>query len=173
VARLYPSARLLKGAAARRHRVTGLLPEYPLFHFAGHAVHNVEQPELSYLALAPDTAGGTGVLYAWEIPELRLSNVRVAVLSACSTLGPRPSRAGPTTGLAYSFLRAGVPATVSTAWDVDDRETTELLVELHRRLAGGASVAEALRQAQLWALRSPEPKLNAPETWAAFIYAGP
>ena len=173
VAGLYDGAKLLGGADARRGTVLRLLPTHSVFHFAGHAVLNSEQPELSYLALAPDGPGGGGVLRAWEIGELSLSNVEVVVLSACSSWGPRASRTGAITGLAYSFLRAGAPATVSTLWEVDDRATTELLVRFHRRLAAGTPAAEALRLAQVEALKSDDAVLSAPEAWAAFIYTGP
>src|SRR6185436_6227741 len=106
-------------------------------HFAGHAVFNSERPERSYLALAPSGFDDRGVLEARDIGKLRLSGVRVVVLSACSTLNPRPTRTGAIAGLAYSFLRAGAPATISTLWDVSDEATTDLLVSFHRRLASG------------------------------------
>lgn len=173
VARLNPGSTLLTGPRAGRDRVLALLAQSTVFHFAGHAVYNVDQPERSFLALAPDRPGATGVLHAWEIGRMRPTNLRVVVLSACSTLNPRPSRAGATTGLAYSFLRAGVPATVSTLWDVSDRETSSLLAEFHRRIAAGESVPSALRNTQLAAARSPDPRQNDPGTWAAFIYTGP
>jgi CHAT domain-containing protein len=172
VASLYGRHRLLTGADARRGEVERELPRHAIFHFAGHAVFNSEQPELSYLALARDSLGG-GTLHAWEIGRMRLSNVSAVILSACSTLSPRPSRAGPTAGLAYSFLRAGAPATVSTLWDVTDDVTTGLLVEFHRHFAAGRPAPEALRAAQLQALASPRPELRAPRAWAAFIYTGP
>ena len=171
VAGLYGSGRVLTGADARRHAVLAELPRVSVFHFAGHAVFDTEYPERSYLALASgDTAG---ILPAWEIGGLRLSNVRVVVLSACSTLNPRPSRAGPSAGLAYSFLRAGAPATISTLWDVTDGLTAQVVVEFHRRLARGSPSAEALRQAQIAALRDPRTELHAPAAWAAFVYTGP
>ena len=171
IGRLYGS-RPLTGTAATRLSVLEQLPTHFIFHFAGHAVFNGEQPGSSYLALAPDAGANDGTLRAWEIGDLRLSNVQLVVLSACSTLSPRPSRAGATAGLAYSFLRAGAPATVSTLWDVVDGRTAPLLVEFHSRFAAGASAAEALRQAQLQALQSPRPELHAPSAWAAFIYTG-
>jgi CHAT domain-containing protein len=173
VAAMYDRPLLLTGGQAGRNSVRGLLPAYSIFHFAGHAVFNGEQPGLSYLALSPDDPKEDGTLRAWEIGELRLSNVKVVVLSACSTLSPRSSRAGAVTGLAYSFLRAGAPATVSTLWDMRDDATTPLLVAFHRRFAAGATVAQALRQAQLQALRSGDPEQRAPLTWGAFIYTGP
>lgn len=173
VAGLYPGSVLLSSADARRGRVLGLLPAHSIFHFAGHAVFNPEQPEMSYLAFAPDEPGKSGILRAWEIGGLRLSNVDVVVLSACSSLSPRTSRSGAIAGLAYSFLRAGAPATVSTLWDVDDGATMELVTRFHHHLAAGTPAAEALRLAQVEALKSTRPELRAPEAWAAFIYTGP
>jgi len=175
VAALYRPSRLLTGGQATRDSVVELLRTSSVFHFAGHAITNAEQPELSYLALATTEAGGgaDGLLRGSEIGKLRLSNLKLAVLSACSTLNPRSSHTGAIAGLAYSFLRAGVPATISTLWDVNDEITTELLVEFHRHFATGTSAAEALRLAQLQAIRSGRPELRTPRAWAAFIYTGP
>jgi CHAT domain-containing protein len=58
-------------------------------------------------------------------------------------------------------------------WDVGDEPTSEVLVEFHRRMAAGAPAAEALRQAQIAALRSPRAEMRAPAAWAPFIYTGP
>lgn len=174
IARLYPRSLPLVETGATRAAVLSQLATYSIFHFAGHAVFNGEQPGASYLALAPNTeTGDDGRLTAAEIGALGLPDLRVVILSACSTLSPRPSRAGATTGLAYSFLRAGAPATISTLWDVVDGRTGPLLTEFHRRFAAGATAAEALRQAQLQALQAPQPEFRAPSAWAAFIYTGP
>ena len=173
VAGLYSRRQLLTGAEASRDRVLELLPKYGVFHFAGHAVANGDQPELSYLALSSQRSDDQGTLRAGEIAKLRLSNLQIVVLSACSTLNPRRSRMGAIAGLAYSFLRAGAPGTVSTLWDVDDNVTTELLVSFHKRFSGGMSAAEALRLAQQDALRSRRPELRSPKAWGAFVYTGP
>jgi len=173
VAPLYERSSLMTGADARRDAVVGRLATNAVFHFAGHAIANSEQPELSYLALAPTDSTDDGRLRGREIGGLRLSNMQLVVLSACRTLNPRASHVGAISGLAYSFLRAGVPATISTLWDVSDQATTELLIEFHRHYASGVSAAEALRLAQLSSVRSGRPELRAPSAWAAFIYTGP
>ncbi|MFL5386031.1 MAG: CHAT domain-containing protein [Longimicrobiaceae bacterium] len=173
VADLYPRHILLRGGQARRDSVLRFIPVHPVFHFAGHAVFNPEQPELSFLALAAAGKGGDGKLHAWEIAGLRPSNIRVVVLSACSSLSPRASRTGPVAGLAYSFLQAGASGTVSTLWDVNDGATSELMVWFHRYLGAGVPTAEALRRAQLQALGSSRPELRMPASWAAFVYTGP
>jgi CHAT domain-containing protein len=171
---MYEIRHLLTGADAERGAVLRLLPSYSIFHFAGHAVFNPEQPGSSYLALASDGAAvGDGSVAAREIAELRLPGVQLAVLSACSSLSPRPTRTGAAVGLAYSFLRAGVPATISTLWDVEDDASTDLMVEFHRRLTRGEPASGALRQAQLQALRLSRSGHQAPAGWAAFIYTGP
>jgi CHAT domain-containing protein len=170
VARLYRTATLLTHEKANRANVLAGLRSTSIFHFAGHALFNNEQPELSYLALAP-TASNDGILLAREIGSLRLSNLEIVVLSACSTSSPRATRSGAISGLANSFFRAGAPATVSTLWDVDDAAAREVLTQFHRAYVGGASAAAALQAAQLAALDRPE--LRAPHAWAAFVYAGP
>jgi len=172
VAALYPGARLLTGDEARRDTLLGLLPRQRIFHFAGHAFADAEQPERSYLALAADR-GDDGILRARDIGALRLSHVRMVILSACSTLGARATHVGAIAGLAYSFLRAGAPAIVSSLWDVNDETTTPVLVAFHRRFVQGEPAVDALRGAQLDALRSPDPALRAPRAWGAFIYTGP
>jgi CHAT domain-containing protein len=171
VARLYPGAELLLGPAAGRAAVLQRLGGASLVHFAGHAVFDSDRPERSYLALASGRSDD-GRLSAGEIGGLRLSNTAVVVLSACSTLNARPSRAGGVAGLAYSFLRAGAPATISTLWDVRDDAVVEMLVQFHQQRRGGASSSEALHRSQLWALRSADPLLRAPRTWGAFTYTG-
>ena len=172
VADLYPGGILLTDAGAQRDSAISLLRNATVFHFAGHAISNLDQPELSYLAFAA-SPNNDGLLRAREIAAMRLSNLNIVVLSGCSTLGARPTHVGTLAGLAYSFLRARAPAIVSTLWDVDDDATTPLLVAFHKHLASGVSAAEALRSAQREALRSPTATLQAPRAWAAFVYTGP
>ena len=172
IARLYRGSNLVLGADARPSRIVGLLPSASMLHFAGHAIVNADRPELSYLALGR-TDADDGRLYAREIARLRLSNLQLVVLSACSTLGARISRGGGISGLSYSFIRAGASAVISAMWEVDDQATAGLLVNFHGQLARGATAPEALRIAQLSSLRSRVPKLRRPRSWAAFSYTGP
>jgi CHAT domain-containing protein len=52
-------------------------------------------------------------------------------------------------GLARAALAGGASAVIASLSDLDDRETTSILVELHHLLASGLSEEEALRRAQL------------------------
>lgn len=172
IAQLYHGSTLILGGDAQRSRIRRLLASASMLHFAGHAIANAEQPELSYLALT-HTSADDGKLYAREISRLQFSNLQLVVLSACNTLGTRVSRGGGIAGLSSSFMRAGAPAVISAMWEVDDQATAQLLVGFHERLAHGTPVPVALRTAQLASLRSQIPKLRRPRTWASFTYTGP
>jgi CHAT domain-containing protein len=57
-----------------------------------------------------------------------------------------------------AFLAAGASEVVGTLAPVGDRDAATLFRDLHRRLAGGESAAEALRGAQIFALHRGESK---------------
>lgn len=171
IAPLYGKSTVLAGRKATREAVIAAMPGHAVVHFAGHAVFDADAPERSYLALAGGGDGGR--LQAREIATLRLSDTRLVVLSACRTVGDRTTRTGAVAGLAYSFLRAGVPAMVSTLWDVSDDAVVDVVTAFHERLSRGMAAPDALRSAQLDALRSAHPDVRAPAAWAAFQYIGP
>lgn len=143
------------------------MQEYSIFHFAGHAVTNSEEPELSFLAISPLSS-----MTGQQIAKMRLNSMDVAVLSACSTQGAAGRRGGMTSGLTFSFLLAGAGATISSLWDISDQDTKALQVTLHRKLANGTPAPRALREAQLGMLFSGDPKLRRPYAWAAFVVSG-
>jgi CHAT domain-containing protein len=51
---------------------------------------------------------------------------------------------------------------------VSDAATAALLLDFHKRYAASGNAADALRQAQIHAVKSQQPIQN----WAAFIYTG-
>jgi CHAT domain-containing protein len=142
-----------------------------VLHYAGHAVFNNELPERSYLLLAP-TAGAAGTLTADQISQMDLRHLSLVVLSACKTVRTGRGRDVRFSGLAGAFLVAGAGGTVGSLWDVDDRLTSQLMVEFHAAYRASGSAAEALRAAQLRLLRSGDTRLSSPAAWAAFRYTG-
>jgi CHAT domain-containing protein len=135
-----------------------------VFHFAGHAVSNSEQPELSFLALGGDTR-----LIASDLARLDLRHLDVAVLSACSTQGAVERRGGLASGVAFGFLLAGARATVSTLWDVADDSAIALQMAIHERIARGVPAAAALRAAQLEFIGSSDVRRRNPKQWAGLM----
>jgi len=59
-------------------------------------------------------------------------------------------------GLPRAFLFAGVPCIVASQWKLEDKSSSELMVEFYRNLRGGRSdAASALRAAMLHMMRGP------------------
>lgn len=166
VSGLYRRSDLLEGEAATKRQIESAAASGGVLHFAGHGVSDPRRPDQSFLVLSDK--GQEVRLTAAEIAEMRLSNIEVVVLSACGSLSPRGTHSGAISGLAYSFHRAGVLSSVSTLWEVNDDLTAPFAIEVHRGIVAGKSPADALRAAQLQAIRgvAPTPFL----VWAAFVH---
>jgi CHAT domain-containing protein len=168
----FPGSESLVGRQATREAVLAGTVRHPLLHFAGHAVLNREFPFLSYLLLAPGSAGDTGEIYAHELYRLDLAPTRLAVLAACSSAQGEHSAEG-VLSLARAFLAAGVPTVVASLWDVGDRDSVRLFDTFYLRLGQGRSPVDALRDAQLALLAdSAQPRGEQDFTWAAFEVVG-
>lgn len=163
---LYKRTTTFVDSAATRSAVLSSWRNASVVHFAGHAIANVDRPEASVLVLAG------GVLRAEEIATLRLSTVQVAVLSACRTYGGRASHTGMNHGLSASFLHAGVGATVSSLWDVADRDAEEIVTAFHARYAAGEGAAEALREALVVRAAKAANDTSSVRSWAAWALIG-
>ena len=163
----------LLGAEATKDRLLDELDRFDVFVFAGHAVVNSSLPSRSFLVLSPQ--GGeadSGILLAEEIGEQRFRRLRLVVLSACSSVGPRAARGAGLAGLARPFLGAGAQTVVGTLWDVADRGTAGLLADFYRAVAMGRTPVEALRQAQLAKLRRDGGGVRGLKLWSAFEVVG-
>jgi len=169
VARRYPKADVLTRGNATAERFLGVAPAYAIVHYAGHAVVRPNEPGSSALicAATPQTGGD---LTARQIGRMHFDATRVVVLAACGTLRGRDIAIEGVTSLSHAFLVAGVPEIVGTLWDVADDEVAPLMRALHAQLARGASAPEALRAAQLAALRAASTR--DPRRWAAFAAIG-
>jgi CHAT domain-containing protein/tetratricopeptide (TPR) repeat protein len=136
-----------------------------------------------------------GILSALEVATLDLSQVEMAVLSACETgLGSTVSGEG-VVGLQRAFQVAGARTTVTSLWPVDDLGTQLLMSRFYRNLWNRREPRtriEALSEAQRWFLQAarasggvkldtseldskseklPE-QFQLPSYWAAFMLSG-
>jgi len=106
-----------------------------------------------------------GILTAYEIAQMDLSNTGLVVLSACETaLGDIQGNEG-VIGLQRAFKMAGVNQLMVSLWKVPDKETAELMKLFYSDWLGGQSTREALRSAQL----KMKEKYPSPYYWAAFV----
>lgn len=103
-----------------------------------------------------------------EQNQLARNPIELLILSACQTaLGDKRAALG----LAGVAVRSGARSTLATLWSIQDQSTSDLMTQFYQALSqSSASKAEALRQAQLSLLRSPE--YQHPYYWAPFVLVG-
>jgi CHAT domain-containing protein len=111
-----------------------------------------------------------GLLTAFDISGMNLTQTELVVLSACQTgLGDVAVGEG-VLGLQLAFLQAGTKTLVMSLWDIKDDLTCMLMEEYYRQLLAGTPRLLALRRARQ-ALRI-HPQCAGPKDWGAFISVG-
>lgn len=110
-----------------------------------------------------------GILTAYEISQMNLSNTELVVLSACETgLGDLRGNEG-VYGLQRAFRIAGAKYLVMSLWQTSDFHTQELMSNFYSRwLDDKMPIPDAFRAAQA-AMRS---KFRDPFLWAGFVLIG-
>jgi CHAT domain-containing protein len=110
------------------------------------------------------------VVAAAEIERAVISS-ELVVLSGCQTAMGRPMANAGIAGLTSALFRAGAARVISTAWNVDDEASAELIGRFYQGLfEKGLPPAAALRQAQLDLARSP--RWERPYFWAGYMLHG-
>jgi len=105
-----------------------------------------------------------GILTAYEIANMDLSNTKLVVLSACETgLGDIKSGEG-VYGLQRAFKLAGVNYLIMSLWQVPDLETKEFMQTFYSNCFKGMPVRKAFRETQLIMNKKYQPY-----QWAAFV----
>lgn len=100
--------------------------------------------------------------------QQRSQPLELLVLSACET-ATGDQRAA--LGLAGVALRAGARSTIASLWSVNDQSTALLMNQFYQSLIDQSQPrAEALRQAQLTLLKTPDYQL--PLFWAPYVLVG-
>ncbi|MBK8556510.1 MAG: CHAT domain-containing protein [Lewinellaceae bacterium] len=114
--------------------------------------------------IQPDMADG--ILTAYEISQMNLSNTELVVLSACETgLGDIQGNEG-VYGLQRAFKIAGVKYLIMSLWQVPDKQTSLLMTTFYKKwLEEKMTIPEAFLSAQK-ALR--DAGLD-PYQWAGFV----
>lgn len=166
IATLYEQPLLFAPEALRRRRVMESLSRYQVVHFAGHALVNMEAPDLSRLLLSADPDEGR--LYARDLASLDLRRVKVVTLAACQTAGGRTSRNEGVLSLARSFVSRGVSRVVGTLWEIDDASAGRMFTAVHRLMRAGQSPEEAVADVQRTMIRGGQPRA----AWTAVVVVG-
>lgn len=144
----------------------------PILHLATHGEANPQNPDRSFLLLAPKVGSAQrfDYLYSQEVSTLPLAGADLVTLSACETnLGEFVPGEG-LRAFAEAFLSAGARSVLSSLWSVGDVSTEELMVRFYTKLAVGEAADDALRLAKLEFIRHPQS--SHPAHWAAFVLQG-
>lgn len=168
------NARVYLGEEASEERVKAVAASAEILHFACHARLDERSPLDSALALSlpRERREGeeNGLLQAWEIFEELHLDAELVTLSACATASGRELGGEGILGLTRAFQYAGARSVLASLWEVGDESTAELMRRFYGYLREGASKAEALRRAQVEAMRAQ--KSERTFGWAAFAVFG-
>jgi CHAT domain-containing protein/Flp pilus assembly protein TadD len=107
-----------------------------------------------------------GILTAYEISQMNLSNTELVVLSACETgLGDIQGNEG-VYGLQRAFKIAGAKYLIMSLWQVPDRETMEFMTTFYGNwLEESMTIPDAFRKTQ----REMRDRFFNPYSWAGFV----
>ncbi len=109
-----------------------------------------------------------GIVTAFEVMNLDLTNTELVVLSACETgLGKIENGEG-VFGLQRSFMQAGARNVLISLWKVDDEATRDLMIRFYQYLATGHSFRDSLKKAQ----SDQATVLSKPALWGGFVLIG-
>lgn len=160
---------LLGGTASEEQVKKEPLQDFDVLHFAVHGILSTKVPSRSALLLRP---GGDddGLLQAGEILQLRL-RASLVTLSACDTGAGAIHGQDGVSSLVRPFLAAGAHSVVANLWTADDQFSLALMREFYTRLAAGADVATALRDAKRKMLTEFGPQAT-PKLWSGVLAYG-
>jgi hypothetical protein len=146
--RLPGRSRILEGGDATESALKrATFDRFGILHIAAHARLNRERDDEAFLVLVPGTDEEDGRLTVAEASTLPLRD-RVVVLAACRTAGGPFVEGEGVESLARGFLVAGARVVIGSLWPLRDDETAAFFEAFYRRLAGGASAADAFAGAQ-------------------------
>jgi len=149
LAHLYPRSLDAGGRGATFAAVLDAAARADVLHISGHADGRGDETALVFRA-----PGGGQERVTWRrIASAPLRRSPIVVLAACETLRARRSPERRTLSLGGGFLAAGARDIIGTLAPIPDNDARAIFGSIHRHLAAGHSAAEALRLAQLEALR--------------------
>lgn len=166
ISAMYDQAHVLLGSEATKARFVEKASQYDTIHFAGHGISDEES--LTAALLFARGGRDLGRMDSSEITQLRLPRSPLVVLDACGTLRGRPVGMEGMPSLARSFIAAGASAVVGTLSDINDDRAASFITSFHRYMIDGASPPEALRAAQIEAIRRGGSAAY-PKNWAPFV----
>ena len=150
---LYPRVRSIASEEATLSALQDALADADVVHVAGHTER---QPAGGEHALLLTGSDGVERATSRTLAELPRPRAGLLILAACETLRAPASSETRALSLGAAFAAAGVADVIGTLTPIGDRDARTLFRELHRHLASGEGAGDALRAAQIAAIRRNE-----------------
>jgi tetratricopeptide (TPR) repeat protein len=141
LARHYPAATVLTGAAATVDRVLTAMDGAQLVHIAAHGTFRADSPQFSAIELHD------GPLTVYDLERLQRAPHRV-VLANCNSGLRAPAGADELLGVVSALIALGSAGVVASVVPIADDAAVPLMLALHRRLREGRSLPQALALAR-------------------------
>jgi CHAT domain len=139
LARLYDKPTVLGGGEATTQRVLDAMEGAWLAHIAAHGTFRADSPLFSSLRLHD------GALTVYDFERLVRAPYRV-LLPSCDSGVQAPAGADELLGLVAGLLPLGTAGIVASIVPLNDEATVPAMLELHRHLRAGQTIAESLHQ---------------------------
>jgi tetratricopeptide (TPR) repeat protein len=137
IAQLYDDVTVLAGGDATAERVLRALDGAWLAHIAAHGTFRADSPLFSSLRLHD------GPLTVYDFEQLNRAPHRL-VLSSCDSGVLAPAGADELLGLVSSLLPLGTAGIIAGVVPLNDYAAVPMMVDLHRCLRAGQTLAEAM-----------------------------
>jgi CHAT domain-containing protein len=145
----------VEGPAATPSRVLTALANATFVEIHAHGIVNAAVSDAASVMLSPDV-DGTFALTATAIRRQRLRGQPIVILAACHA-GSTASYWHEPWGLPAAFLAAGARAVIASSDVIADADAGAFFDALRRRVARGASPAQALRDQRMeWLAAHPD-----------------
>ena len=141
-------------------------------HLATHAVPNNADPSKSYIAFYANKQDESK-LYAHELRNAPLADVRLIFLSACETASGKLIRGEGVMSLSRAFSAAGCPNIITSLWKAEDNTTAYISMKFYDYLEQGYSFPQALQKAKLALLHNGQySQFHSPQYWSHLVFVG-
>jgi tetratricopeptide (TPR) repeat protein len=137
LARLYDDVTVLSDEEATAEKVLVALDGAWLAHIAAHGTFRADSPLFSSLRMYD------GPLTVYDFEQLQRAPYRL-VLSSCDSGVLAPAGADELLGLVSSLLPLGTAGIVAAVVPLNDQAVVPLMVDLHRHLRAGQTLADAI-----------------------------
>lgn len=161
----FSSSKLFIGEQATKGEFIKNLPGYAIVQLYSHAEADMGERE-------PTVYFYDSALKVSDLQLLGDLPTKLVVLSACNTGVGKNIKGEGMFSLARGFAAAGIPSSITSLWQIDNRSTYQITELFYKYLGEGRPLDIALQEAKLEFLRTQDKSYDLPYFWAGSILLG-